>query len=119
MTLNDLEGHSLAAGLVKCNPTSICATFRTVLTDTARRAVPRRLLSILFCLSAPLRNCVAKNVNKRSLLPSGPLFYVFILKIPGWLGSSLACWTQSQKGLGSNRSLFTPIVPLFTKQQNW
>jgi len=43
----------------------------------------------------------------------------------------LACWTQAQKGPGSNRShdaacrvtvlgkLFTPIVPLFTKQQNW
>jgi len=41
----------------------------------------------------------------------------------------LASWTQAQKGLGSNRSrdsrvtvlgkLFTPIVPLFTKQQNW
>jgi len=42
----------------------------------------------------------------------------------------LMCWTQAQKGPGSNRSragcrvtvlgkLFTPIVPLFTKQQNW
>jgi len=40
------------------------------------------------------------------------------------------CWTQAQKGPGSNRSrdavgvtvlgkLFTPIVPLFTKQRNW
>jgi len=46
-----------------------------------------------------------------------------------WLGGGsvtewLACWTQAQKGLGSNRSrdaikLFTPIVPLFTKQRNW
>jgi len=49
------------------------------------------------------------------------------------MGSSvaewLACWTQEQKGLGSSRSrdcrvtvlgkLFTPIVPLFTKQRNW
>ena len=47
--------------------------------------------------------------------------------VPEWL----ACWTQAQKGPGSNRScdtvgvtvsgkLFTPIVPLFTKQQkNW
>ena len=38
----------------------------------------------------------------------------------------LACRTQAWMGLGSNRSrdavlgkLFTPIVPLFTKQQNW
>jgi len=38
----------------------------------------------------------------------------------------LACWIQAQKSPGSNRSrdavlgkLFAPIVPLFTKQQNW
>ena len=38
--------------------------------------------------------------------------------VAGWL----ACWTQAQKGPGSNRSrdkLFTAIVPLFTRQQNW
>jgi len=41
-------------------------------------------------------------------------------------GSVAQCWTQAQKGLGSNRcrvtvlgKLFTPIVSLFTKQQNW
>jgi len=49
------------------------------------------------------------------------------------MGSSiaewLACWTQAQNGLDSNRSrdavgvtvlgkLFTPIVPLFAKQRN-
>ena len=90
MTLDDLEGHSPVAGLIKCNPTRICATFRTVLTDTARRAVPRRSLSFLFCLSATLRNCVAKNVNKRSSLRSGALFYVFILKIPKSRRVSLA-----------------------------
>jgi len=48
---------------------------------------------------------------------------------PLWGGSVaewLACWTQAQKGMGSNCSrdavlgkLFTPIVPLFTKQRNW
>ena len=44
----------------------------------------------------------------------------------GSVAEWLACWTQAQKGPGSNRSrdavlgkLFTPIVPLFTKQQNW
>ena len=42
MTLDDLGGHSRNAGLIKCNSTNICATFSTVLTDTARRAVPRR-----------------------------------------------------------------------------
>ena len=48
MTLENLEGHSPNAGLIKCNSTNICATFSTVLTDTARRAVPRRYLSFLF-----------------------------------------------------------------------
>jgi len=42
MTLDDLKGHSPNAGLIKCNSSNICATFSTVLTDTARRAVPRR-----------------------------------------------------------------------------
>ena len=27
VTLNDLEGHSLVAGLFKCNPSNICAAF--------------------------------------------------------------------------------------------
>jgi len=31
MTLDDLEGHSLNAGLIKCNSTNFCATFSTVL----------------------------------------------------------------------------------------
>ena len=90
MTLDVLEGHLPVAGLIKCNPTSICATFRTDLTDTARRTVPRRSLRFLFCLSAILRKCVAKNVNKLSSLRSGPLFYVFILKIPKSRRVSLA-----------------------------
>jgi len=49
----------------------------------------------------------------------------------GSVAEWLACWTQAQKGPGSNRmqsrrcratvlgKLFTPIVPLFTKQRNW
>ena len=42
MTFDDLVGHSPVAGLIKCNSTNVCATFSTVLTDVARRAVPRR-----------------------------------------------------------------------------
>jgi len=38
-TLDDLEGHSPNAGLIKCNSTNICETFSTVLIVTARRAV--------------------------------------------------------------------------------
>jgi len=42
MILDDIQGHSPNAGLITCNSTNICATFSTVSTDTARRAVPRR-----------------------------------------------------------------------------
>ena len=43
----------------------------------------------------------------------------------GSVAEWLACWTHALKGPGSNRcqvtvlgKLFTPIVPLFTKQRN-
>jgi len=49
MTLDDFEGHSLNAGLIEFNPTNTCATFITVLTDTARRAVPRRAEPLRLC----------------------------------------------------------------------
>ena len=39
VTLDDLEGHSSNAVLVKCSSTNICATFCTVLTDMACRTV--------------------------------------------------------------------------------
>jgi len=42
VTLDDVEGHSPVARLIKCNSTNICATFRAVITDMARRAVCRR-----------------------------------------------------------------------------
>ena len=66
----------------------------------------------------------------RLRLPS--FSYCSVLLKGGSVAEWLACWTQAQKGpgLGSNRSrdavgvtvlgkLFTPIVPLFTKQRNW
>ena len=34
VTLNDLEGHLRAAGLIKCNPLNICAAFYTISTDS-------------------------------------------------------------------------------------
>jgi len=33
VTLNDLLGHLLVAGLFKCNPSNICAAFYTNSTD--------------------------------------------------------------------------------------
>jgi len=34
VTLNDPEGHSPVAGLLKCNPSNICAAFYTISTDS-------------------------------------------------------------------------------------
>ena len=39
VTLNDLEGHSQVAGLLKCNLANICTTFYTISTDSVL-AVP-------------------------------------------------------------------------------
>jgi len=36
MTLDDFEGHSPNAGLIKCNSTHICATFRFMTRRVAR-----------------------------------------------------------------------------------
>jgi len=44
MTLNDLEGHSPVAGLFKCNPSNMCASFYTISTDSVV-AVPRSALA--------------------------------------------------------------------------
>ena len=34
VTLNDLEGHSPVAGVLKCNPSNICAAFYAISTDS-------------------------------------------------------------------------------------
>ena len=34
VTLNDLEGHSLVAGLFNCNPSNTCVAFYTISTDS-------------------------------------------------------------------------------------
>ena len=34
VTLNDLESHLPVAGLLKCNPSNICAAFYTISTDS-------------------------------------------------------------------------------------
>ena len=57
-------------------------------------------------------------------------YYIIQKYKGGSVAEWLACWTHEQKGPVSNHSrescrvavlgkLFTPIVPLFTKQQNW
>ena len=65
-----------------------------------------------------------ERVRRSVLLQAQLLGYV--TGIVASVAERLACWTQALKGPGSNRSrdavlgrLFTPIVPLFTKQQNW
>jgi len=62
MTLDDIEGHSRDAGLIKGNSTSMSATFSTVVTDTARRAVPRRLRS--FFVSNSTRKLLSLKITK-------------------------------------------------------
>jgi len=62
----------------------------------------------------------------------GSVVSISVQQPPGWLGSRVVSALDSgAEGPGSNRSrdaarwvtvlrkLFTPIVPLFTKQQNW
>ena len=39
VTLNDIEGHSLVAGLFKSNPSNFCAAFYPISTDSVL-AVP-------------------------------------------------------------------------------
>jgi len=34
VTLNDVEGHSQVASLIRCNVSNICAAFYTISTDT-------------------------------------------------------------------------------------
>ena len=43
VTLNDLENHSLVAGLFKCNPSNTCAAFYMISTDS--------VLARLICIS--------------------------------------------------------------------
>ena len=40
VNLNDLEGHSQAAGIFKCNPSNICAAFYTISTDSMLEVPP-------------------------------------------------------------------------------
>jgi len=47
----------LVAGLSKCNSTNTCTAFRTVSTDKARRAVPRRQLTELLVYINDVANC--------------------------------------------------------------
>jgi len=73
---------------------------------------------------------VTPSVDSRSVFLRYPVVLSFVL-YPGWLGSRVVSVLDSgAEGLGfksqSRRSrvtvlgkLFTPTVPLFTKQQNW
>jgi len=68
VTLNDLEGHSLVAGLFKCNPSNICAAFCTISTDSVLalflcinrascltvRAYASTVVAVIVCLSVCL-----------------------------------------------------------------
>ena len=56
VTLNDLEGHSPAAGLLECNPSNMCAVFYQISTDSASRgpsATAGLLVEILTSAARP------------------------------------------------------------------
>jgi len=55
MTLNDLDGHSPAAGCSNCNLLNICAAFYTMSTDS--------VLTQLLCISRA--SCLALVVEPR------------------------------------------------------
>jgi len=84
---------------------------------------------LLFAISLFARYSAQSYINTERLCSTVVVSSVRQIKLThvgGSVAEWLACWTQAQKGLGSYRSrvtvlgkLFTPIVPLFTKQQNW
>jgi len=43
----------------------------------------------------------------------------WVSKLMDWVGSGQTKWTHGQLWVTVLGKLFTPIVPLFTKQQNW
>jgi len=47
VTLNDLEGHSLVAGLFKCNPSNIYAALYTISTDSVLARLYSALAELL------------------------------------------------------------------------
>ena len=73
-------------------------------------------LTVKRCTSCEIVSSPAASVSRTSCHQVFPLSSYIV----GWF----ACWTQAQKGPGSNcrvtvlGKLFTPIVSLFTKQQN-
>jgi len=86
--------------------------------------------SLAMPIRTPQRHCSPwrppRNSSLRSLLRVFGVYTGLHLLRGGSVAEWLACWTQALKGLGWNRSrdavwskLFTPIMPLFTKQRNW
>ena len=67
---------------------------------------------LMFCLCVSL-TYLFLTISARSITSTG-----------GSVAECLACWTQAQKAqiqiaVAVLGKLFTPIVPLFTKPQNW
>ena len=55
VTLNDLEGHSPVAGLLKCNPSNTCAAFYTISTGS--------VLAPVVCVSRGSCCCLCVSFN--------------------------------------------------------
>ena len=50
VNLSDFEGHSQVAGLIKCNPSNICAVFYTISTDSVLARSLAEVLVEIWCL---------------------------------------------------------------------
>ena len=97
VTLNDVECYSPVARFFKCNSNNICATFRTVSTNTSRRAVPQRQPSFLFCrLSrfrrSALRVIASVNNNVDHLSISQLQYYGNERSLPAPHNIAFCCW---------------------------
>ena len=104
--------------MVKAGPWSISTT-RPVLISGSKVQVTQVIytsthLPVLYirpAVTVPATECLCSLTNTNLMVTGG--------SVAKWL----ACRTQAQKGQGSDHSrkskLFTPTVPVFTKQQNW
>ena len=90
-TLDDLEGHSPVAGLIKCNSTNIYATFCTVSTNAAHRAV--RGDSWTSCNNF-WRACSIESSQLKDGIISHLTWFVFLLYLAKLETQKLHLWCQ-------------------------
>jgi len=124
--------HDFSAGtLARRHSLALCCGLWRHCAERRERVDSRRRHTAQLCVSADHWHSVGRQAKLSVIRDVQMLqFKHGHTQHGGSVAERLACWTQAQKGPGSNRSrdavgytvlgkLFTPIVPLFTKQQNW